>query len=389
VTVNLPASVSFAYDPNGNLTNDGLRTLEYDFENQLTNVLVPGHWRSEFRYDAFGRRRVRREYTWAAGDWHCTNEVRYVCDGLLALQERHFNPQLSPTTPQQVITYTRGRDLSGNLQAAGGIGGLLARTEAVGLQSPTASYYHADGNGNITCLVSTNAAVVAQYAHDPYGNLLALSGPIAEANLYRFSSREYHPNAGLCYYGYRYYAPSLQRWVNQDPLADIESLANQITVAEPWNKPDDADEMSEGDFQSAWLAVNRNLYGAIGNDPVNSLDFLGLQMGCATLAAEPTLLMSEEALEAYKLAQAARAARAAIVAAGASLGSGGDRAETRQYGKGERHRQHESDKPYKGFRIDPKDPTKIRGKDQNGKEIVKNRPKDFPVPQSECKGEAK
>ena len=40
VSVNLPASVSFAYDANGNLLNDGRRYFEYDPENQLTAVTV-------------------------------------------------------------------------------------------------------------------------------------------------------------------------------------------------------------------------------------------------------------------------------------------------------------------------------------------------------------
>jgi hypothetical protein len=56
------------------------------------------------------------------------------------------------------------------------------------------------------------------------------------------------------------------------------------------------------------------------------------------------------------------------------------RSETRQYGKGERNWQHESDNPWKGWRVDPKDPTKIRGKDANGKDIVKPKPPGFPEP---------
>jgi len=65
--LNLPATVTFQYEFNGNLTNDGRRVFEYDYENQLINVFVASAWRSEFRYDAFGRRRVRKEYTWNSG----------------------------------------------------------------------------------------------------------------------------------------------------------------------------------------------------------------------------------------------------------------------------------------------------------------------------------
>src|SRR5208283_1582939 len=106
--------------------------------------------------------------------------------GKVIIQERWFTPQLSITVPQDVITYTRGRDLSGSLHGAGGIGGLLARTD--GGQSiaslPSAhAFYHADANGNITCLINTNQAIVAKYEYDPFGNILSQSGSLADANL--------------------------------------------------------------------------------------------------------------------------------------------------------------------------------------------------------------
>jgi hypothetical protein len=42
ITVNLPATVNFAYDANGNLTGDGARVFTYDDENQLIRVEVAG-----------------------------------------------------------------------------------------------------------------------------------------------------------------------------------------------------------------------------------------------------------------------------------------------------------------------------------------------------------
>jgi RHS repeat-associated protein len=145
-----------------------------------------------------------------------TNEVRYVYDGMLVIQERD-----GLNLPR--VTYTRGPDLSGSLEGAGGIGGLLARTEHSGSGS-SHSYYHADGNGNITALVDLAGNVLARYAYDPYGNLLGKSGPLADVNLYRFSSKELHPSSGLYYYGYRYYEPNLQRWVNRDPIQEAGGL---------------------------------------------------------------------------------------------------------------------------------------------------------------------
>jgi len=48
-----------------------------------------------------------------------TNEVRYVYDGNVVVQERNNNGL-------PLVSYTRGIDLSGSLQGAGGIGAFCA-----------------------------------------------------------------------------------------------------------------------------------------------------------------------------------------------------------------------------------------------------------------------
>jgi RHS repeat-associated protein len=213
-TAYLPSTPTFVYDSSGNLTWDGHKALEYDDENQLTQITATNLWKSEFTYDGKMRRRVRREFTWQGSTWVLTNEVRYVYDGNLVLQERDlFN------LPQ--VTYTRGQDLSGALQAAGGIGGLLARTDHRPLITSSGlitDYYHSDGNGNILALIDTNQTLVASYTYDPFGRILSMTGPMADANTYRFSSKE--TVAGLVYYLYRFYDASLQRWINRDPLQE-------------------------------------------------------------------------------------------------------------------------------------------------------------------------
>jgi RHS repeat-associated protein len=252
----LPSTSTFTYDQNGNLTGDGNRSFAYDYENQLISVWVTNVWRSDFVYDGKMRRRIRREYLWQSSAWSLKSETRYVYDGNLVIQERDAN-----NLP--LVTYTRGNDLSGSMQGAGGIGGLLARTDnrlfAIG--DPTAhAYYHADGNGNVTCLSSTNQIVVALYLYDPYGNILSLSGPLADANLYRFSSKEFHVASGLVYYLYRFYDSNLQRWQNRDPLGDAFGVLDAL---EGLRTPRImAGEESEGP----------NLFQFVRNDPVVSFD---------------------------------------------------------------------------------------------------------------------
>jgi RHS repeat-associated protein len=125
----------------------------------------------------------------------------------------------------------------------------------------THNFYHADGNGNITYLVSGSQTVAASYRYDPFGNTISSSGGLASANTYRFSSKEIHADSGLYYYGYRWYAPNLQRWVNRDPIAERGGI---------------------------------NLFGFVLNAPANHVDSFGLvvcfnpadcaaQCGCAAV----------------------------------------------------------------------------------------------------------
>jgi RHS repeat-associated protein len=104
-----------------------------------------------------------------------------------------------------------------------GIGGLLARTDCGLLNqgsSAASAYYYSDAKGNVSALIDASQNIVARYLYDPFGNVLSQSGPLAEANLCRFSSKEAHPSSGLIYYLYRFYEPSLQRWLNRDPIAE-------------------------------------------------------------------------------------------------------------------------------------------------------------------------
>lgn len=265
VSVTLTSPVNFIYAPNGNLLNDGQRYFSYDDENQLTSVTVSNAWRSEFTYDGLMRRRKRVEYTWSAGTWLKTNEVRYVYDGRLPIQERDANNLPS-------VTHTRGNDLSGTLEGAGGIGGLLARTDAglLTLSSPSGhAYYHFDGNGNVTCLINTSNAVVGLYEYDPFGNLVAKGGVLADANLYRFSSKEYHANSGLSYYLFRYYDSNLQRWINRDPLGEVGFETSRRHRFLPGLLSHRPVEISQGP----------ELFRFVQNDPIEVADINGLECG--------------------------------------------------------------------------------------------------------------
>ena len=254
--------MNYAYDLNGNLLTDGRRHFTYDDENQLTAVVVTNVSRSEFTYDGKLRRRIRKEFAWT-GLWQQTLEVRYLYDGNLVVQERHYDGAVPTSYPQRVVTYTRGTDLSGGWQGAGGIGGLLARSELSTLnQQLSTAYYHSDMVGNVTALVDTNQQVVARYLYEPFGRVIAMTGPLAEANTYRFSSKEAHDQSGLVYYLYRYYEPGLQRWVNRDPKRELG-----FEIVRTKNLP----------YNHIWT----RLYKFVLNNPLMVVDSLGLGEGTA------------------------------------------------------------------------------------------------------------
>ncbi|HEV2393364.1 MAG TPA: RHS repeat-associated core domain-containing protein [Verrucomicrobiae bacterium] len=219
--------VNFSYDANGNMiTNNGYMVYAYDDENRLTMMTdeVYHSYQTEFDYDGLGRLRRRIEYTWVVnsktgiGSWVGSSTVQYIYDGNRVIQERDGggNP---------LVSYTRGPDLSGTMEGAGGIGGLLARSDGYTSGNWTNhNYYHADGLGNITYLIDSNQSMTGTYRYDPFSNTLSSSGTLSSANVYRFSSKEIHVNSGFYYFLYRFYVPGLQRWLNRDPIRQRASL---------------------------------------------------------------------------------------------------------------------------------------------------------------------
>ena len=112
-----------------------------------------------------------------------------------------------------------GKDLSGTLQGAGGVGGLLCLAIDGSTYVPTY-----DNNGNITRYLDASGNTVGQYTYDAFGNLISKSGPLADFFRHRFSTKYYDCETGLYYYGYRFYSSSLMRWLNRDPIEEDGGL---------------------------------------------------------------------------------------------------------------------------------------------------------------------
>ena len=127
------------------------------------------------------------------------------------------------------IRYFWGRDLSGTLQGAGGVGGLLYLTiDGV----PSIPCY--DNNGNVTRYLDANGNIVAQYTYDAFGNTISQYGAMCGVFRHRFSTKCYDTETGIYYYGYRFYNTILMRWLNRDPIEECDGCNLYIFVA---NRP--------------------------------------------------------------------------------------------------------------------------------------------------------
>jgi YD repeat-containing protein len=200
---------AFAYDDDGNLTSDGRWDYTWDAENRLIRLVakntspeVGPQQRIEFEYDWRGRRIGKKVWNNVAGTGSPDLDQRFVYDGwnLTAILNSSFSI---------LNSFMWGSDLSGSLQGAGGVGGLVKVYDGATAKHCYPGY---DGNGNVTVLVDgDNGQVVANYEYGPFGELLRSTGIVAKNNPFRFSTKYQDGETDFLYYGYRYYNPSKGR----------------------------------------------------------------------------------------------------------------------------------------------------------------------------------
>ena len=214
-------------------------TNSWNAENRLITITsrtsVPSAARAQetWTYLADGRWIERIVGAWNGSAYTNAFTNRFVWDGqvLLAVLDH---------TNGLVMSFLRGLDLSGTLQDAGGVGGVLAVT----FKTNGTHFFCYDGNGNVTALVSaTNGAVTAEYEHSPFGQTLRATGPAASANPIRFSTQYADDVVGQNKWLYRE-EPSPGRWLSRDPIGE---------------------------------RGGPNIYGFIRNNPENRIDYLGLR----------------------------------------------------------------------------------------------------------------
>jgi insecticidal toxin complex protein TccC len=95
-----------------------------------------------------------------------------------------------------------------------------------GIANDQIRYGLGDHLGSCTLELDEDAALISQEGYYAFGGTawwLARSETEASYKTLRYSGKE-RDATGLYYYGLRYYAPWLQRWINPDPAGDIDGL---------------------------------------------------------------------------------------------------------------------------------------------------------------------
>jgi len=263
------------YDQDGNMLTFGEWEYSWDGENRMASAApanpTNGSVRVEYGYDHRHRRVSTRVRVFTgqepynlpsplgnSGEWVTVRTHTYVFDdwNLIAETVADTNGVIAR------IEYAWGLDISGSLQGAGGVGGLIAVSVNGEIYLPCY-----DNNGNITAYVDDQGSVVARYAYDAFGRTISMSGALANTFAFRFSTKYYDAETGLYYYGYRYYSPELGRWLSRDPFAE------------------------EG---------GANLQAFVVNNALNGIDFLGLWKKGQTINGDRRRIYEKESGDTWE-----------------------------------------------------------------------------------------
>jgi RHS repeat-associated protein len=202
------------YDADGNtLTDASGKSDTWDFENRLTQAVVPGanDGTTTFKYDPFGRRIYKQSPSFTGSFLYDGNNLIETVSG----------------SGSEIASYANGSDLD---------------QPYAELRSGTVSYYEQDAANSIISLSSSTGVLAYTYTYDSFGNVTNSTGSVR--NPFQYSGRELDPETGLNYNRARYYDQASGRFISEDPLG--------------------------------FVGGGPNLYAYVGNNPTNFNDPIGL-----------------------------------------------------------------------------------------------------------------
>jgi RHS repeat-associated protein len=225
------ADKNYTYDNNGNCTGytsaSGNVTYGWDAADRLVSV-TKGNYNSAFTYDGLGRCVQIVETTVGPMPRFVSSGTvqptrRFVWSGATRCEERDANNAVAKRF------FPEGEQIAGNNY-----------------------YFTFDRLGSVEQMFDAAGNVRAWYNYDAFGNQTNLAGNMAAD--FGFAGYYIDNTSGLYLTLYRAYDPDAGRWLNQDPIQERGGI---------------------------------NLYGFVGNNPVNWLDPLGLEPGYGNPVSGP------------------------------------------------------------------------------------------------------
>jgi RHS repeat-associated protein len=216
----VPGELTYSptYDADGNeLTNGAGQTYTWDAKNEMMSIVYTVGANSgnhtDFAYDTLGRRISIVERTGTTiGSGTITSTKQLVWNGATLAEERNVSN-----------TVTKN---------------FYAQGEMIG----TSSYFYSrDHLGSIREMTDSSGNIQARYDYDPYGRASQVQGTLASD--FQYAGYYEHATSGLNLTLFRAYDPNTAKWLSRDLLG---------------------------------IAGGINLYGYVGNNPVNKIDSMGL-----------------------------------------------------------------------------------------------------------------
>jgi len=248
-------------DGAGNIENDGNNRYVYDLDGHICaaeNLLTTAA--TQYVYDAEGRRVAKGSLSiWPAAGSACAAPTAANGFTLTATYLRG-----AAGTQDAELDWSAGTETSWH-QNVYADGGLLATYTAQGTAAPALYFSFNDWLGTKRLEIVGNGATAGQmvswWSSDPFGNYLATYGAGTDATEQHFTGKERDGESGNDYFGARYYASSMGRFISPDWSAKYEPV--------PYAKLDNPQTL--------------NLYAYVGNNPLNRTDPTGhYEIGCGS-----------------------------------------------------------------------------------------------------------
>jgi RHS repeat-associated protein len=223
ISINGSTPSSLSYDSNGNMTSDGTNSYSWDAENRLVQITYPGSGNNtQFVFDPLSRCVKIVETTGGS----ITSTQQFVWCGGQRCEMRDASGSLS--NGKQFFPL-------GQINFSSGTG--------------TNYFYTLDHLGSVREVTNNAGSIQGQFSYDPYVPTVLAGTFVPDFGYTRFYQ---HSRSGLNLAVFRPYSAPLGRWMSRDPIGENGGT---------------------------------NLYGYVANNPISSMDPLGLADTASVMGA--------------------------------------------------------------------------------------------------------